>query len=176
LKANELATEKPILDAADYLSRFSKASNLSEGWEERFNQALLRWITEASEGVKADVLSCIQELELSSKKPGRTRKLFSGLFKECLKHLAKDPGGKCRYKWADKAYFMRQELKLSYEFIYPAVCQEATGKRLEDLSESERREFEEQCRNLVYQRRVSNRNERANQSKTEKEATTATLN
>ena len=74
--------------------------------------------------------------------------------------MAKDPGGKSRYSWADKAYFMRQELKLDYEYIYPAICQEATGKRLEELADSERQEFEEQCRNLVYQRRVNARKER----------------
>jgi hypothetical protein len=52
---------------------------------------------------------------------------------------------------------MRQELKLGYEFIYPAVSRDATGKRFEELTDSDRQDFEEQCRSLVYQRRANAR-------------------
>jgi hypothetical protein len=144
---------------SDFLLRFSKANNLSEDWVERFKAVLIRWVSNTPEPIKADFLSCVREVEASTNKPGRIRKFFSGLFKEVLRQLVKDPGGKCRYQWADKAYFMRQELKLNYEFIYPAVCQDATGKRLEELTDSERQGFEEQCRSLVYQRRANARKE-----------------
>jgi len=119
---------------SDFLLKFSKSNNLAEDWAERLKQVLIRWIDDTPDQVKSEFLSCVREVEVSSKKPGRVRKFFSGLFKEVVKHLAKDPGGKSRYEWADKAYFMRQELKLDYEFIYPAVCKEATGKRFQDLS------------------------------------------
>jgi hypothetical protein len=145
---------------SDFLLKFSKTNNLPEDWPERFKRVLIRWISDTSDQVRSEFLSCIREVETSTKKAGRVRKFFSGLFKELLRHLVKDPGGKCRYKWADKAYFMRQELKLNYEFIYPAVCEEATGKRLEELTDSERQNFEEQCRSLVYQRKVNARKEK----------------
>lgn len=138
---------------SEFLLKFSKSNNLSEQWAERFNQVLLGWANNASEQVKADLLSCVRELEASTKKPGRVRKFFSGLFKEGLRHLAKDPGGKSRYKWADKAFIMRHELKLDYQHIYRAVCKEATGKCFEELTADEQSDFETQCRSLVYCRK-----------------------
>jgi hypothetical protein len=142
-----------------FVLRFAKTNELPETWAERVQAVFVAWLNETSEPVKTELLACLSELEHSSKKPGRVRKFFNGVLREVVKHLAKDPGGKSRYKWADKAYFMKQELKLDYEFIYPAVCQEATGSRYEELTECERRDFQEQCRSLVYQRRVEARKE-----------------
>ncbi len=150
---------------SEFLLTFSKSANFPEEWVEKFKLTLLRWLNETPDQIKADLVSCLDELEHSTKRPGRTMKFISALVKEIVKHLAKDPGGKSRYRWADKAYFMRQELKLNYEYIYPAVCQEATGKRLEELSDSEKQEFMEQCRGLVYQRRVEGRKERGQNKK-----------
>lgn len=143
---------------SEFVLKFAKSNDLSEQWAERVQAVFMTWISETSEPVKTELMSCLQELEQTSKKPGRIRKFFNAFLREFVRHLAKDPGGKSRYKWADKAFFMRHELKLDYEFINPAVCKEATGKRWEDLTESEKQEFGAQCRGLVYQRRVDERN------------------
>jgi len=135
---------------SEFVLRFAKSNNLSEQWAERVHSVFVAWINETSEPIKTELTACISELEKSSPKPGRVRKFFKAFWREFLRHLTKDPGGKSRYKWADKAFIMRNELKLDYRHIYPAVCKEATGKCLEELTEDEQRDFEAQCRSLVY--------------------------
>ena len=60
---------------------------------------------------------------------------MNGMMREIVKQFDKDPGGKRRYNWGDKAFYMRYELSLDYKFIYPAVCKDATGQRYESTDE-----------------------------------------